>query len=191
MTKRIWLSKKIGGLSLRFKSVHHSRYVHNSKYVNMKLFDVQYVRKMIAMDRYKKPDVLFSDMVKKKPVTKTLRNFENTTTVKAKINQSKITGQLGHDSIVRPCVDENKGILVKQQNVGHSKNSDKYCDSIVDMCHPNPFAVLQTVDSNSVDSNESISTAVEDACNTDCNRVVVSGLTIVGRADTKLSKCLK
>ena len=56
----------------------------NSKFVNSELFDVQYVRKMIAMYRYTKPEILFSDVVKKRPVTKAVRNFANTT-VKVKI----------------------------------------------------------------------------------------------------------
>ena len=64
------------------------------------------------MSRYTKPDVLLSDVVKKKPISETVKKFANTTTVKAKTNQSKSTGQGGNDSIVRPCVDENKCKLV-------------------------------------------------------------------------------
>ena len=57
--------------------------------------------------------------------------------------------------------------MVKRQNVEHSKCIEKYCDSIVDMCHANRFAVSQTPGSDSVDSNEFLSTVVEYACNTD------------------------
>ena len=61
---------------------------------------------MIAIYRYTKPDGLFSDVVRKKPVTKAVRDFAIITSVKAKINQSKSTGQFGNDNIVRPCVDK-------------------------------------------------------------------------------------
>ena len=42
--------------------------------------------------------------------------------------------------------------MVQHQNVGHSKCIENYYDSIVDMCHANRFAVLQTSDSDSVNS---------------------------------------
>ena len=122
---------------------------------------------MIAMYKYTKPNILFSDMGKKKSVTKAVRNFANTT-VKAKINQSKSTGQLGHDSIVRPFVDAYKETVVKRQNVGHSKCIEKYCDSIVDMCHANRFAVLQTSTVIVLTVINLSVHVVEDACNTDC-----------------------
>ena len=123
---------------------------------------------MIAMYRYTKHEILFLDVVEKRSVTKAVRNFTNTT-VKAKINQSKSTGQLGDYCIVRPCVNAYKETVVKHQSIGHSKCIEKYYDSIVDTCHANPFAVLQTSDSDSVDSDKSVSTVVEDACNTDCH----------------------
>ena len=62
----------------------------------------QCIIKLIAMCRYTKPDVLFSDVVKRKPVSKTAENSANTTTVKARINQSKSTGKVGNDSINIP-----------------------------------------------------------------------------------------
>ena len=80
--------------------------------------------------------------------------------------------------------------MVKRQNVGQSKCIEKYCDSVVDMSHTNCFAVLQTADSDSVDSNSSIS-LVEDACNTDCQSGVLSRLTMVSRGDIKVRKFLK
>ena len=52
--------------------------------------------------------------------------------------------------------------------MGHSRCIEKCSDSIVNMCHTNRFAVLQTPDTDSVENNEVISTVVEDACNTDC-----------------------
>ena len=150
----------------RFNSVYCSRYVYNSKHVDLRLFDVEHVRKMLSMYRYRKPNILFSDVVKKKPMTKAVNNFVNTTPVMSKIDQSKSTGQSGNHNIVRMCVDKHKNTVVKRQNVGHSKCIEKYNDSIVDMCHANCFAVLQT--SDSVDNNGIISTVVEDACKTDC-----------------------
>ena len=138
----------------RFNSVYSSRYVYNSKHVELKLFDVEHVRKMLSMYRYRKPNILFSDVVKKKSVTKAVKNFVNTTPVMSKIDQSKSTGQSGNHNIVTTCVDKHRNTVVKRQNVGHSKYTEKHSDSIVDMCHANRFAVLQTSDSDSVDSNE-------------------------------------
>ena len=152
----------------RFNSVYSSRYVYNSKHVDLKLFDVEHVRKMLVMYRHTKPNMLFSDVVKKKPVSKAIKIFVNTTSVKSKIDKSKSTGQSGNHNIVRTCVDKHRNTVVKRQNVGHSKCIENYNDSIVNMCHANRFAVLQSSDSDSVDSNEIISTVVEDVCNTDC-----------------------
>ena len=87
--------------------------------------------------------------------------------MKAKINQSKSTTQGGNDSIVQPCAYQNKNTVVKQHNVGHFKSSEQYYDSITDMCNVNHFTILQTLDSNGVDSNECISPVVEDASNSD------------------------
>ena len=106
--------------SPRFKSVHNTRYVYNSKFVNSELFDNHYVSRMFAMCKYTRPNTLFSDVVKKKPVNKSVRNFASTT-VKAKINQSKSTGQLSHNSIARPRVNAHKETVSEQQNVGCSK----------------------------------------------------------------------
>ena len=57
--------------------------MYNSEYVNTKLFDAQYIWKMIAMCRYTKPNVLFSGVVKRKPVSKNVNNSASSTTVKA------------------------------------------------------------------------------------------------------------
>ena len=151
-----------------FNSVYSSRYVYNSNYVDVQLLDVQQVKKMLAMYRYTKPNILFSDVVKKKPVSDTGKSCLNTNSVKAKIGLGKNNQQSGSHNVVRTCVDKHKDIVVKRQKVGHSKNIEKCTDSIANTCHTNRFAVLQTVNSNSVDNNEVISTVVEYACNTDC-----------------------
>ena len=151
-----------------FSSVYSSRYVYNSNHVDLQLFDVQQVKKMLAMYRYTKPNILFSDVVKKKPVSDTVKSCVNTISVKAKIGLGKSNQQSGNHNVVRTCVDKHKDTVVKRQKVGHSKNIEKCTDSIANTCHTNRFAVLQTVNSDSVDNNEVISTVVEDACNTDC-----------------------
>ena len=151
-----------------FKPVYSSRYVYNSNYVDKQLLDVQQVKKMLAMYRYTKPNILFSDVVKMKPVLHTVTNCVNTDSVKAKIGFGKNNQQSGTYNVVPTCVSKYKDIMVKRQKVGHSKNIEKCTDSIANTCHVNRFAVLQTVNSDSVDNNEVISTVVEDACNTDC-----------------------
>ena len=47
--------------------------MYNSNYVDLKLFDVQQVRKMLALYSYTKHNLLFSDVVKKKPVSEALK----------------------------------------------------------------------------------------------------------------------
>ena len=75
--------------SREFNSVYSSRYVYNSNYVDVQLFDVQQVKKMLAMYRYMKPNILFSDVLKKKPVSDTVKSCVNTNSVKAKIGLGK------------------------------------------------------------------------------------------------------
>ena len=147
-----------------FKPVYSSRYVYNSNYVDVQLFDVQQVEKMLAMYRYTKPNILFSDVVKKKPVLHTVTNCVNTDSVKAKIGLGKNNQQSGSYNVVRTCVSKYKDTMVKCQKVGHSKNIEKCTDSIANTCHVNRFAVLQTVNGDSIDNNEVISTVVEVAC---------------------------
>ena len=174
-----------------FNYVYSSRYVYNSNHVDLKLFDVQQVKKMLAMYRYTKPNILFSDVVKKKPVSDAVENCAYTTSVKAKIDLSKSTQQSGIHNIVRTCVSKHRNTVVKQQDVEHSKNIKKCSDSIVNMCHANRFAVLQTADSDSVDNNEVISTVVEDMLVTlIVSRLVLSRLKGVSRANRKVRKLL-
>ena len=110
-------------------SVYSSRYVYNSKHVDLQLFDVQQVKKMLGMYRYTKPNILFSDVVKKIPVSDTVKNCVNTISVKAKIDLSKNNQQSGNHNVVRTCVDKYKNTVGKRQNVGHSKNIEKSTDS--------------------------------------------------------------
>ena len=103
-----------------------------------------------------------------KPVSQTVKNCANTTIVKAKVNRSRSAGKGGNTVLYDFVFYDNKGKLVKIHDVGHNKSSEKYCDSITDICHANWFKVLQTFDSNGVDTNECISPVVEDASNIDC-----------------------
>ena len=60
----------------RLKSMHNRRNVYYPQYLNTKLFDVQYIRNMIAVCRYTKPDVLFSDVVKREYISKMEKNLQ-------------------------------------------------------------------------------------------------------------------
>ena len=91
-----------------FNSVYSSRYVYNSNYVDVQLFDVQQVKKMLAMYRYTKPNILFSDVVKKKPVSDTVKSCVNTNSMKAKIGLGKSNQQSGNHNVVHTCVDKHK-----------------------------------------------------------------------------------
>ena len=46
-------------------NVYNDRYVYNSQFRDVHLLDVRNVQKLISMHRFTKPNVLFSDVVKK------------------------------------------------------------------------------------------------------------------------------
>ena len=97
-----------------FESIYRDRFVCNSGFVDNTLFDVQHMQKIIAMCRFVKPDVLFSDVVKMKPVSRNSIYIVNNTNMKAKIEQNRITDNDGKNNTAKSCI--NKSTFVNNRN---------------------------------------------------------------------------
>ena len=145
------------------KIVCSDRWVYNSDFHDVHLLDIRNVQKLISMCRFTKPNVLFSDVVKK------INHFEIRTqdTVvrrpKAKIPKSTSVQWYGNEANqtdmqvvvnrmnkkLRPC-DSRAQPSVK--NV----HSELYCDSIDTICDKNHFEVLSVEDCVSDKCNPSV-----------------------------------
>ena len=146
-----------------YSHTYPDRWVHNTNFHDTHLLDVKNVQKLISMYRFSKPNVLFSDVVKK-----TAQSYTRTCDSKAKKPKSKIsqsttvkwygnhtlkTGLKSVDSNVytkpRPCAS------VNQSRVNNSR-SKQYCDSIDSICSHNRFEVLPVEDCITDKCNSSV-----------------------------------
>ena len=127
------------------ESVHNDRYkdrwVYNTNFHDTQLLDVKNVQKLISMYRFTKPNVLFSDVVKKTSQSHTRTCDHMARKPKGKISQGTSVKWYGNQTLktglksgssgvyteTRPCLPEN------QSRVNNSR-SKQYWDSIDSIC---------------------------------------------------------
>ena len=130
---------------------HNDRWVYNTNFHDIQLLDVENVQKLISMYRFTKPNVLFSDVVKKTSHTRTCDQMASKP--KGKISQGTSVKWYGNQTLETGLKSDNTGVYTKprlclsgnQSRVNNSR-SKQYCDSIVSICSHNRFEALPVED---------------------------------------------
>ena len=139
------------------KSVHNDRYkerwVYNTNFHDTQLLDVENVQRLISVYRFTKPNVLFSDVVKKTSQSHTRTCDQMASKPKGKISQGTSVKWYGNQTLKTGLKSGNNSVYTEprlcpsgnQSRVNNSR-SKQYCSSIVSICTHNRFEGLPVED---------------------------------------------
>ena len=88
-----WLTKNVRGI------VYNDRWVYNSDFYDVYLLNVKNVQKLISMCRFTKPNVLFSDVVKKTKQSKIQTHNSIIRRPKAKVSRGTSVQWYGKEAM--------------------------------------------------------------------------------------------